>query len=86
MLLSDRFLGFFMVPAQGSWNYNFMGELPWERERRGGNVNGLGEGNSSSGKHSLPVLKLDLPWSGWQGYQHCGLTFPWYQHWDVSSQ
>lgn len=27
MLLSDRFLGFFMVPAQGSWNYNFMGKL-----------------------------------------------------------
>ncbi|VDL60627.1 unnamed protein product [Hymenolepis diminuta] len=27
MLLSDRFLGFFMVPAQGSWNYNFMGEF-----------------------------------------------------------
>lgn len=26
MLLSDRFLGFFMVPAQASWNYNFMGE------------------------------------------------------------
>ena len=26
MLLSDRFLGFFMVPGQGSWNYNFMGE------------------------------------------------------------
>jgi len=26
MLLSDRFLGFFMVPSQGSWNYNFMGE------------------------------------------------------------
>jgi len=25
MLLSDRFLGFFMVPQQGSWNYNFMG-------------------------------------------------------------
>jgi len=25
MLLSDRFLGFFMVPVQGSWNYNFMG-------------------------------------------------------------
>ncbi|GAU98335.1 hypothetical protein RvY_09496 [Ramazzottius varieornatus] len=26
MLLSDRFLGFFMVPAQGSsWNHNFMG-------------------------------------------------------------
>jgi len=25
MLLSDRFLGFFMVPAQGSWNYNFIG-------------------------------------------------------------
>lgn len=24
MLLSDRFLGF-MVPAQSSWNYNFMG-------------------------------------------------------------
>ena len=27
MLLSDRFLGFFMVPAQGSSNYNFMGKL-----------------------------------------------------------
>lgn len=25
MLLSDRFLGYFMVPNQGSWNYNFMG-------------------------------------------------------------
>jgi pre-mRNA-processing factor 8 len=25
MLLSDRFLGFYMSPAQGSWNYNFMG-------------------------------------------------------------
>jgi len=25
MLLSDRFLGFFMVPDAGSWNYNFMG-------------------------------------------------------------
>lgn len=25
MLLSDRFLGFFMIPSQGSWNYNFMG-------------------------------------------------------------
>jgi pre-mRNA-processing factor 8 len=25
MLLSDRFLGFFMVPSSGSWNYNFMG-------------------------------------------------------------
>ena len=31
MLLSDRFLGFFMVPAQGSWNYNFMGRwIGWE--------------------------------------------------------
>ena len=27
MLLSDRFLGFFMVPAQSSWNYNFMGKF-----------------------------------------------------------
>lgn len=27
MLLSDRFLGFFMVPSQGSWNYNFMGKI-----------------------------------------------------------
>lgn len=26
MLLSDRFLGFFMVPGQCSWNYNFMGK------------------------------------------------------------
>ncbi|ELT98780.1 hypothetical protein CAPTEDRAFT_151544 [Capitella teleta] len=25
MLLSDRFLGFFMTPQQTSWNYNFMG-------------------------------------------------------------
>ncbi|EKX45108.1 hypothetical protein GUITHDRAFT_87243 [Guillardia theta CCMP2712] len=25
MLLSDRFLGFYMVPDTGSWNYNFMG-------------------------------------------------------------
>ncbi len=25
MLLSDRFLGFFLVPEEGSWNYNFMG-------------------------------------------------------------
>jgi len=25
MLLSDFFLGFFMVPDIGSWNYNFMG-------------------------------------------------------------
>ena len=27
MLLSDRFLGFFMVPSQGSWNFNFMGKV-----------------------------------------------------------
>jgi pre-mRNA-processing factor 8 len=25
MLLSDRFLGFFMVPSEGSWNMNFRG-------------------------------------------------------------
>jgi pre-mRNA-processing factor 8 len=25
MLLSDRFLGFYMTPDTGSWNYNFMG-------------------------------------------------------------
>jgi pre-mRNA-processing factor 8 len=25
MLLSDRFLGFFLVPEGGIWNYNFMG-------------------------------------------------------------
>lgn len=25
MLLSDRFLGFFMTPSESSWNYNFMG-------------------------------------------------------------
>jgi len=25
MLLSDRFLGFYMTPDSGSWNYNFMG-------------------------------------------------------------
>lgn len=27
MLLSDRFLGFFMVPEESSWNFNFMGML-----------------------------------------------------------
>jgi len=26
MLLSDRFLGFYMVPDTGSWNYNFTGQ------------------------------------------------------------
>jgi pre-mRNA-processing factor 8 len=25
MLLSDRFLGYYMVPDGGSWNYNFQG-------------------------------------------------------------
>jgi pre-mRNA-processing factor 8 len=25
LLLSDRFMGFFMTPAEGSWNYNFEG-------------------------------------------------------------
>lgn len=25
MLLSDRYMGFFLVPDAGSWNYNFMG-------------------------------------------------------------
>lgn len=25
MLLSDRFLGFYMIPDNGPWNYNFMG-------------------------------------------------------------
>ena len=25
MLLSDRFYGFYMVPEDGLWNYNFMG-------------------------------------------------------------
>jgi len=25
MLLSDRFLGFYMVPENGAWNYNFSG-------------------------------------------------------------
>ena len=25
ILLSDRFLGFFMVPSDDVWNYNFMG-------------------------------------------------------------
>ena len=24
MLLSDRFMGFYMVPDVGSWNFNFM--------------------------------------------------------------
>lgn len=46
MLLSDRFLGFFMVPAQGSWNYNFMGELGRE------GVGGEGRRIGSSGQRS----------------------------------
>ena len=25
LLLSDRFVGFYMVPDPGSWNYSFMG-------------------------------------------------------------
>lgn len=25
MILSDKFLGYFMVPEGGVWNYNFMG-------------------------------------------------------------
>lgn len=25
MLLSDKYMGFFLVPDEGSWNYNFMG-------------------------------------------------------------
>ena len=25
MILSDRFMGFFMVPDNGIWNYHFMG-------------------------------------------------------------
>ena len=25
MLLSDMFLGYYMVPAEGVWNYNFQG-------------------------------------------------------------
>lgn len=25
MILSDRFLGFYLVPESGPWNYNFMG-------------------------------------------------------------
>ena len=31
MLLSDKFLGFFMTPAEGSWNYNFEGTVPSRR-------------------------------------------------------
>lgn len=27
MLLSDRFLGYFMTPSSGVWNYNFMGKI-----------------------------------------------------------
>jgi len=51
MLLSDRFLGFFMVPAQGSWNYNFMGELP-----RGGRWRGwLGEETEVAPRGSVPA-------------------------------
>ncbi len=30
MLLSDRFMGFYMVPDVGSWNYNFMG-VKWSQ-------------------------------------------------------
>ena len=48
MLLSDRFLGFFMVPAHGPWNFNFMGKLflSWIRTSR----------RSQFGQCSHPVL------------------------------
>jgi len=26
VILSDKFLGFFMVPEDGAWNYNFNGQ------------------------------------------------------------
>lgn len=26
LILSDKFLGFFMVPEGGAWNYNFSGQ------------------------------------------------------------
>ena len=38
MLLSDRFMGFYMTPDAGSWNYNFM------VRRQGG---GIGEGRAA---------------------------------------
>lgn len=53
MLLSDRFLGFFMVPAQGSWNYNFMGE-PREGDRKGGDANSLGRRRKWLLRRSIP--------------------------------
>lgn len=49
MLLSDRFMGFYMVPDVGSWNYNFMvggddwqvaGVVPASGMRRGGRDKG----------------------------------------------
>lgn len=77
MLLSDRFLGFFMVPAQGSWNYNFMGELG----REGQQCQWRGE-EESAPQGSVP--KPDLAESGWGRYQECGVTVPWYQVWGMS--
>lgn len=65
MLLSDRFLGFFMVPAQGSWNYNFMGELAGGGQGKGDSIRSLGRSSSS------PIPKF--PQSSWQ---HCALIFP----------
>ncbi|CAG9461905.1 unnamed protein product [Pedinophyceae sp. YPF-701] len=35
LLLSDRFMGFYMVPETGCWNYNFMG-TKWQSKMRYG--------------------------------------------------
>jgi hypothetical protein len=54
MLLSDRFLGFFMVPGQGSWNYNFMvGEVTSVLAHRTAFVVFVVQGRSSRYEHEI---------------------------------
>lgn len=71
MLLSDRFLGFFMVPAQSSWNYNFMGMWSCVTAREDGMVVeteastlvswGLTAQGPTSGEAGRPCLHLLFP-------------------------
>ena len=62
MLLSDRFLGFFMVPAQGSWNYNFMGKLTFVSIIKITETD-LFIHSSSLSFHLLPFRKLQFKFS-----------------------
>lgn len=60
MLLSDRFMGFYMVPDVGSWNYNFM-VGPWDFACGGGN--GVGWGACMPLYRSLGAATACLPFA-----------------------